>query len=129
LSSWDFSRWTPHVVVLAIGQNDPHPDNDIAADPAKRQRWVCRYTRWLGELREKYPKALFVVATTILQHSLVWEDALDEACVAAADSRVVRFRYTRCATGTPGHPRASEHMEMARELTAFLESFGEALWQ
>lgn len=128
LSPWDFSHWTPHVVVLAIGQNDPHPDNDIH-DTEKRQRWVSRYVRLLGDLRAKYPKALFVMATTILNHDLVWEDALDEACSTVGDPRAVRFRYTRCAVGTPGHPRAAEHMEMARELTAFLEEFGEELWQ
>ncbi len=129
LSPWDFSRWKPHVVVLAVAQNDPHPDNDIAEAPEKRSRWVRRYGQLLADMRAQYPRALFVLTTTIVNHNLVWEDALDEVCAACADERVVRLRFKRAAVGTPGHPRAAEQGEMARELVDLLNSYGEELWQ
>ena len=42
---------------------------------------------------------------------------------------VTHFAYSRAGTGTPGHPRIAEDEEMARELCAYLESFGAELWE
>lgn len=139
---WDFSRWTPHVVVMALGQNDAHPVDFIDRDPALRARWLETYGSVIRSLRANYPRALFVVLTTILEHREAWDLALDELVSELrtdhgghgdpdkrGDSRVVRFRFTRNGRGTPGHPRVGEHEEMAAELVAFLESLGGEVWE
>ena len=32
IKKWDFSKYTPHVVIVAIGQNDSHPRDYMAED-------------------------------------------------------------------------------------------------
>jgi hypothetical protein len=127
-TDWDFSAWTPHVAVMAIGQNDNHPDDYISTDAARRDKWKDTYAKLLRSLREKYPKALIVVITTLLFHNPGWDDSLDEIVNALGDARIVRHRFARNGSGTPGHLRVSEHAEMATELTTFLQSFGDDLW-
>lgn len=128
---WDFSRYTPHVVVVAIGQNDAHPYDFMAEDYSGGQarHWRQRYIDFVHALRRVYPNALIVLTTTILQHDPAWDRAIDEVCDTMADPRVRHFMYLRNSTATPGHPRISEQREMAMELTSYLRSFGPELWR
>nr|WP_223846898.1 GDSL-type esterase/lipase family protein [Bifidobacterium rousetti] len=156
---WDFSRYTPHVVVVAIGQNDAHPDDFMASDydGERARHWRTRYVDFLKSLHARYPKAVIVCLTTVLQHDPAWDRAIDEAVRAfnaapdapasaaygkfatgdAADgvhdavapAVAHHFLFTRNGSATPGHPRVAEHKEMARELTTFIESLGEDVWQ
>lgn len=130
-TQWDFSRYAPHVVVVAIGQNDAHPYDFMAEDyyGGQARHWRGRYADFVRALRGKYPNALIVLATTILRHDPAWDRAIDEVCEAVADPNVRHFMYLRNGTATDGHPRISEHREMAMELTSYLRSFGPALWR
>lgn len=121
---WDFTRFTPHVVIVAIGQNDHNPVNIMAEDymSASSNHWRAEYRRFLGLLREKYPKAHIVCTTTILGHDPAWDRAIDECVKATGDERIHHFLYTKNGCGTPGHIRGSEAAVMARELADFIES-------
>ncbi|RSX58486.1 GDSL-type esterase/lipase family protein [Bifidobacterium samirii] len=158
--AWDFARYTPHVVIVAVGQNDANPHDFMADDydGAESHRWRTRYVDFLRSIHTRYPKAAIVCMTTVLQHDPAWDRAIDEAvqtfnaipdlpaaepfgdavdapsAVAAAsvgDGRPVAHHllFSRNGAATPGHPRVIEHEEMARELTAFLESLGDAIWE
>ena len=131
-TDWDFSRWTPHVVVVAIGQNDHNPVNIMQDDydGAAAQHWRSEYRRFIGLLREKYPRAQIVLTTTILGHHANWDRAIDEVCcdLRRTDARVHHFLYTNNGCGTPGHIRGSEAAVMAQELSAFIETLPE-IWQ
>jgi len=127
-NEWDFSKYIPHVVILALGQNDAHPDNYIDTDLKRRGLWKEKYKEIIKDLRSKYPKALIVIITTILGHDKGWDDALDEIKDELEDSKVVRYLFRRNGCGTPGHIRIPEAEEMAEELTEFIESFGEEIW-
>lgn len=128
-TEWDFSRFDPHVVLMALGQNDSKPDDYIDADPARRAIWKTAYAGVIKSLRARRPRALFVVLTTIMEHTPGWETALDEMVAELADPKVVRFRFARVGVGTPGHPRIAEQAEMATELVAFLSSLGPGIWK
>ena len=95
---WDFTRWTPHVVVVAIGQNDHNPVNIMAEDyhSAASVHWRTEYRRFLGLLREKYPCAYIVCTTTILGHDAAWDRAIDECVKAMEDARIHHFLYSTC---------------------------------
>ncbi|HEY0867774.1 MAG TPA: GDSL-type esterase/lipase family protein [Fimbriimonas sp.] len=129
LAPWDFSRWTPHVVVIAIGQNDGRfldPKSDL-----DRQRWIGTYLQIVESLRSHYPKAWFVLSTTILIHDPAWDELVREVAHRrrqSGDRRVAFYRYRRAGTGTPGHARLTENREMAAELTRFIGSLP-AVWQ
>ena len=120
---WDFSRYTPHVVVVAIGQNDANPVNVMAEDynSAASAHWRAEYGRFLGKIRERYPHAHIVCTTTILNHDPAWDRAIDECVQQMGDERMHHFLYTNNGCGTPGHIRGSEAAVMARELAAFVD--------
>ncbi|KFI65531.1 GDSL-type esterase/lipase family protein [Bifidobacterium cuniculi] len=127
---WDFHDFTPQVVVVALGQNDSHPDDFMAQDYEGGQAatWRREYRAFLGRLLERYPHAHVVCTTTVLEHDDAWDRAIHEVATAMEDPRVTHFAYSRAGTGTPGHPRVAEDVEMARELVTYLESMGEGLW-
>lgn len=128
---WDFARYTPHVVIVAIGQNDNHPDDymhDNYHHP-KAQNWRKRYAAFIRKLREIYPKATIILSTTILNHSENWDKSIDAVCQELGDPNVHHFLYSNNGCGTHGHIRIPEAEKMGRELSAFIESLGTKIWE
>ena len=123
VKQWDFSRYTPDVVVVAIGQNDAHPDNYMPEDydGAKAKRWRERYEWLIRKLMQLYPETKIVLATTILMHDAAWDRAIDDVCKKIASDRVHHFLYKRNGAGTPGHIRIPEAQEMSEELVAYIQ--------
>lgn len=123
-TQWDFSKYVPQAVVVALGQNDSHPLNYMKEDyeGEKAALWRKRYEEFLKKIRGKYPRAHIVCCTTILIHDLAWDKAIDEVCRRMGDDRVTHYMFRRNGTGTPGHPRITEADEMAGELADYLDS-------
>lgn len=120
---WDFSRYTPHVVVVAIGQNDNHPDDYMVDfDHPKARHWRNRYGDFIGRLRGIYPNAHIILATTILNHHENWDKSIHQVWQELNDEKIHHFLYSKNGCGTHGHIRAPEAEEMGRELSAFIES-------
>lgn len=130
-SQWDFSKYTPQVVVIALGQNDNHPEDYMASEPEgkKAAYWKDHYEQFVRTIRSKYPKATIILATTILNHSANWDEAIDEVCARIGDPRVHHFLYSQNGKGTPGHIRIPEAEQMSDELSSFIESLGASIWQ
>ena len=128
---WDFSKYVPQVVIVAIGQNDAHPEDFMAReyDGEKAQGWRRDYAGFLNLLREKYPKALIVLSTTILGHDPAWDRAIGQVCEELGDPKVVHFTYSKNGCGTSGHVRIPEAEQMAKEMKDFLDSFGNDVWK
>lgn len=124
--NWDFTKYTPHLVIVAIGQNDNRYNGEqneyMTNEPngKKALYWKKKYKEFINNLRKKYPKAVIILTTTILNHYPSWDNAIDEVCKDINDSRIVHFLYTRNGKGTPGHPRIPEDKEMADELTSYI---------
>lgn len=128
---WDFGAYVPHVIIVAIGQNDAHPENYMAEayDGEKAVRWRKDYRRFLGLLREKYPTALIVLTTTILGHDPAWDRAIGQVCNEMQDPKIRQFLYEKNGCGTSGHVRIPEAEKMAGEMQGFLESLGDEIWK
>lgn len=130
-SSWDFSSYIPHIVIIAIGQNDPHnegkPDNNIH-DPEYRLKWRTRYKEIISDLRSHYPNATFILMTTVLCHDKEWDNAIEEARQELGDNKIYHYLFTRNGRATPGHPRIAEQQEMAEELTRFITNLPYDVW-
>lgn len=122
-SPWNFSLFTPDVVVISIGQNDARGGN--IQDAAWRREWKDAYLHVLEGLRGHYPKAAIVLTTTILMHDLEWDRAIEEVVAewneAHKRDSICYFAFKRTGKATPGHPRLAEQEEMGRELADFLE--------
>lgn len=129
--TWDFNRYRPHVVIVAIGQNDSNPEDYMAADYEgdKARHWRSEYKAFIRRLREIYPKAVIILTTTILGHNENWDKAIDQVSHELDDTNVFHFLYTNNGTGTPGHIRVPEAERMSDELAAFIDSLGEEIWQ
>lgn len=128
--SWDFSGYTPDVVIVAIGQNDSYPEDYMKEDRMgeKAVLWRERYRAFLERILMQYPKAYLVCCTTLLNHDAGWDASIEQVCQELADPRVTYFRFRRTGQGTPGHLRISEAEEMAEELAAYLENLGIEGW-
>lgn len=128
---WNFARYTPHVVVAAIGQNDAWPEDIMREDyyGEKAQRWREHYKKWILSLREIYPRAWIVLTTTILHHHPGWDRSIGIVCAEINDPKIVHFLFEETGRGTPGHVRAQEAMTMALELGGFIESLSDRVWE
>ncbi|MGN0602050.1 MAG: electron transporter RnfD [Oscillospiraceae bacterium] len=132
ITKWDFDRYIPHVVIFAVGQNDSHHEgfDDFDIDDAEyRIKWKNAYKKIIRDLRTKYPKAVFVLTLTVLQHAPGWDKAVEEIAEELGDDKIYYLKYKRAGKATPGHPRLSEQNEMAEELTAFISNLGDSVWE
>lgn len=128
---WDFAEYVPHVVVVAIGQNDSHPRDYMKEkyDCRMAQTWREHYGLFLRKLRRQYPKAQIVCCTTLLEHDTSWDRAIDEVCRAQNDEKISYCVFRRNGKGTPGHLRISEAEEMAEELAAYISHLKIEGWE
>lgn len=122
VSKWDFSSYTPDVVIFAIGQNDANPRPEAVFDKQYTEMWKAKYKEILLDLKEKYKTAKFVIITTVLKHEMKWEYILDEVCAELADPDVTRYKFRRAGKATDGHPRITEQEEMANELADYIKT-------
>ena len=122
-TEWDFSQYTPQVVIVAIGQNDNHPYDFMknAYTGGQAERWRATYTEFLGKLRKTYPDARIICCTTLLLHDCSWDKAIDEVVDNMNDKMITHYVYGRNGFGTPGHLRIQEACEMATELAEYIE--------
>lgn len=127
-TDWDFGRYRPDIVIIAIGQNDKHngktdADDINIADPAYRKKWKDAYVKMVKALDGHYGgTAKFVLTTTVLMHSPEWDKTIDEIAeeLNGMGIRAYHNLFGRNGAATPGHPRLPEHNEMADELTKFI---------
>lgn len=119
--NWDFSKWTPDAVIIAIGQNDANPEPERIKTPEYRRKWKDAYIAFLNDLRTKYPAAKFVLMLTVLRHDPTWDAALEEIAQEIGSPDVTHFKFRRNGDATDGHPRATEQTEMAEELLRFFK--------
>lgn len=127
---WDFGRFTPHVVVVAVGQNDAFPNDFMKEDyyGAQAEKWREHYLLWIRKLRRIYPDAWIVLTTSIVFHSPGWDRSIGKVCTQLADPKIVHFIYDKNGRGTPGNVRVPEAMEMALELSRFINAIGDNIW-
>lgn len=130
-TEWDFEKYTPDVVIVAIGQNDSHPVDYMKEeyDGEKAVLWRTHYLEFLKTLRGTYPEAQIICCTTLLNHDESWDRAIGEAVGQMEDEKVTQYLFKRNGKGTPGHLRIPEAEEMAEELAAYIESLHIEGWE
>ncbi len=120
LTEWDFSRYTPDIVIFAIGQNDANPKPEAIFDEEYAKKWKDKYKEILLELKARYNNPKFILITTVLMHDRIWDDRIEEIKNELNSPDVFHFMFKRNGAATPGHPRITEQTEMALELEAFI---------
>ena len=124
VTKWDFSQYTPDIVIVAIGQNDSNPDDYMKKDyeGEKAQNWRAHYKAFLKKIRQTYPDAWIICCTTLLQHDIGWDMSISQAVQDMEDTKISHCVFQRNGKATPGHLRIPEAEEMAKELCHHIRS-------
>jgi hypothetical protein len=127
-SKWDFSSWTPDVVVINLMQNDKwliDREKRLQPIPDEAQR-VQAYKGFVQKIRALYPRAYIVCALGSMDATSAdskWpgyvRTAVEQIQREQGDKRIdtVFFDFT----GVQGHPRVRQHQANAERLTAFIK--------
>jgi lysophospholipase L1-like esterase len=129
-SKWDFSKYTPDLVVINLFQNDSwlvtKPEHeqfkarfgDKAPDAAQI---ITAYRNLVTSIRTKYPKAAIICALGNMdagKEGSPWYGYIQKAVAGLKDKRI--YTHSFGFKGTGGHPSAAEQEAMSKDLISFI---------
>ena len=130
-SVWDFSQYTPDVVVVNLFQNDSwlvnRPDHESFIDKfgteAPDSAFIIKgYNAFIASLRENYPEASIICALGNMdatREGSEWPGYVQTAVNQLQDENIYTCFFPFKNTG--GHPKVNEQHDMADILIAFIE--------
>ncbi|MBE6048986.1 MAG: SGNH/GDSL hydrolase family protein [Clostridium sp.] len=127
-TEWDFSKYIPHVVIMELGHKNLNLNKFINSGMDIRNKCKDKLKEIIKKLRGKYPKALFILITSIMEHDIIIDNIMDEVQKELNDSKVVRYKFLRNGIGPSKDLSILQQSEMAQELTEFISTFGEGVW-
>lgn len=124
---WDFSQWTPDVVVINLFQNDcwlVDREKRLNPMPTEEDR-IQAYLDFLQTIRKTYPDAYFVCALGSMDatnEGSKWPgyivSAVEKLKKEDPSAKVDTFFFP--FTGYGQHPRVKQHHDNAEKLSAFI---------
>jgi hypothetical protein len=129
-SRWDFSRYTPQVVVVNLFQNDSylveHPEHAqfkarFGTTKPTPAQIVSAYQQFVKTIRGHYPQAQIICALGSMdaaREDLPWPGYIRKAVAGLKDKKVHALTFP--AKKTPGHPSKKEQQDMANRLIGFI---------
>ncbi|ASU34044.1 SGNH/GDSL hydrolase family protein [Mucilaginibacter xinganensis] len=130
-SKWDFSKYTPDLVIVNLFQNDSWlvnmPGNEqfkakFGTMPPKPEFIIGAYQSFLKSVRSKYPKAQIVCilgSMDATKAGSAWPGYIDKAVAGLNDKRIATHFIPY--KNTNGHPSAKEQQAMANDLIVFID--------
>lgn len=130
-SKWDFSKYTPDVVVINLFQNDSWivniPENEQFKNRFGTQvpdsiRIISAYKNFIVSIRDKYPNASIICTLGSMdatKEGSLWPEYVKSAVNQLSDSKIYTCFFPFKNTG--GHPNVNEHHAMADKLIEFIE--------
>jgi len=130
-SKWDFSKYTPDVVVINLFQNDSWitnmPSNDqfkarFGSTPPSPDFIIKAYRDFVKTIRSTYPRAQIICilgSMDATKPGSPWPGYIEKAVAELHDKRI--YTHFIPYKNTPGHPSAKEQQAMADDLIAFIE--------
>ncbi|MVN23101.1 SGNH/GDSL hydrolase family protein [Mucilaginibacter arboris] len=130
-SKWDFSKYTPDLVVINLFQNDAwitlQPNNPefkhrFGTKAPSADDIVVAYKNLVQNIRDKYPKAKIICALGSMdatREGSPWPGYIEKAVKQLNDKAIYThfFPYKN----TPGHPKVPEQQKMANDLIAYID--------
>jgi hypothetical protein len=130
-SRWDFSKYTPQVVIINLFQNDSWLVN-MPANPNFKARFgtkaptadflITAYRKFVANVRGKYPKAKIICilgSMDATKPGSPWPGYIQQAVDVLHDKNI--YTHIIPYKKTPGHPSAKEQQAMANDLEAFID--------
>lgn len=130
-SKWDFSNYTPDVVVINLFQNDswivnqPHQatfKQRFGTQAPSDAAIVEAYRAFVASIRKEYPNASIVCALGSMdatKEGSKWPGLIEQAVQKLGDGKVYTHFFP--FKGTNGHPVVSDQKAMAKSLIEFIE--------
>jgi len=130
-SQWDFSLYTPDIVVINLFQNDSWlvnmPDNaefkaKFGNEPPDDAFIVRSYISFLSSIRSVYPEAHIICALGNMdatREGSIWPDYIRTALMEIDDPQI--YSHFMPYKDSPGHPTIKEQEVMANSLIKFIE--------
>jgi hypothetical protein len=129
---WDFSKYSPDLVVINLLQNDEaviaRPDNEqfkkrFGTVAPSDEFIIAAYKNFISKIRTHYPQASIICvlgSMGITRQGSKWPGLVEQAVAALHDAKVYThfFKYKE----TPGHPRVAEQKVMAESLIKFIDA-------
>ena len=131
-SKWNFSNYTPDVVVINLLQNDswlvnrPDFEQFIARFGKKAPEVsfiISEYKSFVSSIRAKYPNANIICALGSMdatREGSPWPGYIQQAVNQLNDAKITTHFFPYKNTG--GHPRVAEQKIMADDLIHYIES-------
>ncbi|MDH7461034.1 SGNH/GDSL hydrolase family protein [Chitinophagaceae bacterium 26-R-25] len=130
-SHWNFSDYTPQVVIVNLFQNDSwlikKPEHEqfkarFGTTAPSDTQIIAAYKSFISSVRAKYPSATIVCVLGSMDASAAnspWPGYVTQAVHSLKDNRVLThfIPYKK----TPGHPSIREQQEAADDLIKFME--------
>ncbi|SDE69273.1 GDSL-like Lipase/Acylhydrolase family protein [Mucilaginibacter pineti] len=130
-SIWDFSKYTPDVVVINLFQNDSWIVN-MTDNPQFKERFgtkkpdeeqiVKAYRDFVKTIRKKYPKAQILCilgAMDATKAGSPWPGYIEKAVAGLNDKTI--YTHMIPYKNTNGHPSTKEQQAMADDLIGFMD--------
>lgn len=131
-SKWDFSRYTPDVVVINLFQNDSwivlQPKNEqfkarFGSKAPDSAQIIAAYKNFVKTIRHTYPKATIICMLgnmDITREGSPWPGYVTAAVGELSDKKILT--YFAPFKNTPGHPRVKEQQMLANGLIKFIQT-------
>ncbi|MDP4274224.1 MAG: SGNH/GDSL hydrolase family protein [Bacteroidota bacterium] len=130
-SKWDFTKYTPDIVVINLFQNDSWLVNQPERAEFKKNfgvkapdenQIIAAYRNFVASIRSKYPQASIICALGSMdatRNGSPWPGYISKAVEQLHDSKI--FTHFFPYKNTSGHPNVAEQKVMADSLIDFIE--------
>jgi hypothetical protein len=130
-SNWDFSQYTPDLVVIHLLQNDSwlanmpdHPSfKKYFGNKKPSEEFIIEaYKNFVAKLRVKYPNTQIICTMggmDVTREGSPWPGYVEKAVERLNDSKI--FTYFMPFKQTGGHPNVEEQQNMAEGLIQFID--------
>ena len=138
-SKWDFSKYTPDIVVVNLLTNDldlinnPKDGNFIARFGTKKPDddfIIGSYKNFISSLRKKYPNASIICTLDAWKDPESdghhWPGYITKAVALMNDPKIYTHFFDYKKHNKKGHPKAIDHQKMAESLISFID--GNITW-
>jgi hypothetical protein len=124
-SQWDFTQWTPDVVLVNLMQNDSWLiDRDLRLQPIPDdEQRIAHYQDFIATIRQKYPNAYIICALGSMDATKTekWPNYIRSAVTNLKDLGdpkldTLFFDFS----GYGQHPRVAQHKSNAKKLAVFV---------
>jgi hypothetical protein len=130
-SKWDFTKYTPDIVVINLFQNDSWlvnmPNHEsfkhfFGTQKPDEATIIAAYKKFVATIRSKYPDASIICCLGSMdatREGSAWPGYIQTAVAQLNDKKIYTNFFPVKKTG--GHPNVAEQHDMANNLIDFIE--------